>query len=250
MFTIHHVVQFETKMGICGSLIWLKGSPCPRPNQLLFTALPSPGFSPALWELLPPPPSPVNKTDEFNIPLSPADSPKSWLQSAGPPSRLTQASPIRGGVCRGQTDRSGEASKWELPKCLRQEPIWRGCHSPCQAVCGIHQNPVGLSSTPCQCALKHFPFNLIALRALVNPPVCDPSMSDSLLFQKCLCPEPGEGERLLGAIIGQIFTSLLICPTNIYPACCLAMEMNRGGGCLPVGRPIKKSHSMKWHPDI
>lgn len=147
MFTLHHVVQFETKMGFFGSLIWLKGSPCPRPNQLLFTALPSPGFSPALWELFPPPPSPVNKTDEFNIPLSPADSRESWLQSAGPPSRLTQASPISGGVCQGQADRSEEASKWELPKCLCQEPIWRGCHSSCQAVCGIHQNPIGLPST-------------------------------------------------------------------------------------------------------
>lgn len=117
-------------------------------------------------------------------------------------------------------------------------------------MCGIHQNPIGLSSTPCQCALKGFSFNLIAPRALVNPPVCDPSMPDSLLFQKRLCPEPGEGERLLGAIIGQIFTGLLIRPTNIYSACRLTMEMNWGGGCFPVGRPIKKSHSMKWHPDI
>lgn len=175
-------------MGICGSFLWLRGSPCPRPNQLLFTALPSTGFSPALWELRPPPTSSVNKTDEFNIPLSPADSPESWLQSAGPPSRLTQASPIRGGVCRGQTDRSGEASKWELPKCLCQEPIWWGCQSPCQAMCGIHQNLTRLSSTPCQCALKGFSLNMIALRALVNPPVCDPSMPDSLLFQKRLCP--------------------------------------------------------------
>lgn len=42
-----------------------------------------------------------------------------------------------------------------------------------------------------------FSFNLIVLRALVNPPVCDPSMADSLLFQKHLCPEPGGGRGLL-----------------------------------------------------
>lgn len=173
-------------MRICGSFIWLKGSPCPRPNQLLFTALPSAGFSPALWELHPPPTSSVNKTDEFNTPFSPADGPESWLQSAGPPSRLTQASPIRGGVCCGQTDRSGEVSKWELPKCLCQEPIWRGCLSPCQAMCGIRQNLTRLSSTRCQCAPKDFSLNVIALRALVNPPVCDLSIPDSLLFQKHL----------------------------------------------------------------
>lgn len=32
MFIIHHLVQFETQMGVCGALIWLKRSPCSRPN--------------------------------------------------------------------------------------------------------------------------------------------------------------------------------------------------------------------------
>lgn len=77
-------MQFEAKMENCGSLIWLKGSPYSRPSQMPFTSLSTLSFPLHSGSPSPTPRAPVSMTDEFNIPLSTADSLESWLQSAGP----------------------------------------------------------------------------------------------------------------------------------------------------------------------
>lgn len=248
MFIIHHLVQFETKMGICGSSIWLKGSPYPRPSQLLFTALPSAGFSPALWELLPPTPSLLTWLMN-SIPLFPADSPVSWLQSAGPLlAWLRPPQSEAGSVMDRQTGLERLVSE-NSPGAPTKNRFDEAAIHPVRPCVGFIRTQALSPSPPSMCP-KGFFSKLDCSEGIGKSTRLWSIKAWQPVIPERLCPEPGEQERLLGAIVGQRFTGLLIHPTNIYSACCLTMEMNWGGGCLLVGLPIKKSHSMKGNPAI
>lgn len=133
-------------------------------------------------------------TDEFNIPLSPADSPESWLQSVGllvawlwpPQSEAGSAGDRQTGLKRLVSENS--------PRASAKKPFDETATHPVRLSVGFIRTQPG-SLHPHQWDWKDCSFNLVAPRALLNPHVCDLSMPDSLLFQKHLCSEPGEWKK-------------------------------------------------------
>lgn len=177
-------MQFEAKMENCGLLIWLKGSLCSRPSQTPFTSLSTLGFPLHSGSPSPTPHAPVSMTDEFNIPLSTADSPESWLQSAGPLVAWLRPPQSEAGSAMDRQIGLERLVSENSPRASANNPFDEAAIHPVRLSVGFIRTH-SFNQTllhPHHCDLSDCSLSLIALRALMNLPVCDPSMPDSLLF--------------------------------------------------------------------
>lgn len=73
-FPSHRLVQFETNPRNLWTVNLARGVTLLKTKLVILPGFPVSRLPSVLWQLLPPPAPPVSMTDEFNIPISLADS--------------------------------------------------------------------------------------------------------------------------------------------------------------------------------